>query len=182
MQYLLEHVWQQIRIDYEIGNINSERCMQAAYYYALRSDANKPKDLRIFIEPEINFGSSRYPDIVVCENHFIRAIIELKFTPHGYANFEIDLEKLIDFSTKIESPFPLEIDPSSGRWSDKKYIIFPETWFVFAAICRYDARAVSAPDISTRIPSRSGIKFLHQRGRVGIPGDNNSCIFEQSVI
>mgnify|MGYP000688714723 CR=1 FL=1 len=170
MKELLEIVWKQIEDDYQDGLIHAERCMQASFYRALR-DLDVPSDgLRsIFVEPYMSVEGTTYPDIVVCEGDEIRAIIELKCVPHWYSEFKDDLQKLAKFERSGTEGFHLEIEPCTGKYTDRQFKITNETLYVFAVITRHDAEAVST-DLFDKYEGPS--RFVHLIGK--IPGEKNA--------
>ncbi|MDD2714971.1 MAG: hypothetical protein PHW04_03635 [Candidatus Wallbacteria bacterium] len=133
----IKKAWQfDVKFDYENGLINSERCLQASLYRALRLYFNEEK---IFVEPQF-YAEGTIPDIIICSNKRIQVVFEIKFMPDTYPSFEEDLLKLCRLS-ESESPEKnsvKELDPCTGKFSkkeDKKYSLCNETTkFIFAAI------------------------------------------------
>ena len=102
----LRVAWKEACIDYGARKLNSERSLQAALYFHMRSrlEAISP-DFRIFIEavvvvPAVPAGPDRDAesqrviaiDTLVCLDRTILLAVEIKYTPRGFPNAE-DLRK-----------------------------------------------------------------------------------------
>lgn len=170
----LQNMWNQhIRQDYDMGLLNSERCLQASFYRALRIEL--PEHI-IFVEPLLelkstNIGRNFVPDIIVCNENKIEAILELKFVPHGYPNYKKDLAKLFTLSTLPgQNEFFISLDPDSGKFSNGKYTFSENPIFVFAVIGQHDAEAVDRTAILGSLPGQVPSNFVLLFGKVG-PGN-----------
>jgi len=176
----LQRAWKlHVCQDYQDGLLNSERCLQAALYRALRIELPENK---IFVEPllELNgtdAGRNFVPDIVVCSGNQIEAVLELKFAPHSYPNFQNDLAKFLALSTLAAGvEVFIALDPITGKFSSK--FTFSETpRFVFAVVGQYDAVAVDHEAIAEKLPGRVPKDFTLLYGRVG-PG--RDCEFDMA--
>jgi len=83
------------------------------------------------------------PDLVVLEGHTVAAIVELKFVPHGYPVYELDLRKL-SVLAECQQGFQLRLDPRSGNFTEDTYHISANCILAFAAIGKHDAAAVDS--------------------------------------
>jgi hypothetical protein len=136
----LTSAWEATVSQYRARAINSERTLQAVLFGEIRHALPR---LQVFCEPSIVLGDQTVvPDIVVTGNRTVVAAIELKFVPHHYPVFEADLGKLQQYGAFL-NPFPLTIDPATGRFDDPKYTFHPNCLLVFAAIGQHDAKAAA---------------------------------------
>ncbi|MGC1511831.1 MAG: hypothetical protein WA797_02810 [Acidimicrobiales bacterium] len=83
------------------------------------------------------------PGIVVLREDVVVAIVELKFVPHGYPVYELDLRKLAVLA-EYQQSFPLLLDPHSGKFTPQAFHISADCILAFAAIGRHDAAAVDS--------------------------------------
>lgn len=176
----LQKAWNlHVSQDYQHGLLNSERCLQAALYRALRIEL--PENT-IFVEPllELNgtdAGRNFVPDIVVCSGNQIEAILELKFVPHSYPNFQNDLAKFLALSTvAAHAAVFIALDPITGKFS-RKFTFSESPRFIFAAVGQHDAVAVDHAAIAERLHGRVPKGFTLLYGRVG-PGKD--CEFDMA--
>ncbi len=125
---------------------NSERALQAVLVHHLKG---APPWFDVLCEPSIDLGDgTAIPDIVLIDRHeTVVAVIELKFVPHAYPVFEDDLRKLRRFAG-FKGEFPLTLEPSTGRFSERRYRFGPECLLVFAAIGQCDSKAVDSKLLS----------------------------------
>ncbi|WP_330948387.1 hypothetical protein [Thermomonas sp. LB-4] len=125
---------------YQHGLINSECTLHSLIYAELRS---RLPDHLILCEPQINVERHGcfVPDIIVLKDRTVAAIVELKFVPHYYPVFELDLRKLAVLAA-YEQSFPLLLDPESGRFTPDSFRVGSDCILVFAAIGQHDAAAV----------------------------------------
>ena len=139
----IKTAWQMVGLDYNAGLINSERCMQASLYRGLRTVL--PPNFRVFVEPD---WKTTEPDMVIEKDDRIVAVLELKFVPHAYAQYEGDLEKLTLKYVSSNEYCPVHIVPEAGNWEHTIKKTLPATKIddnvirVFAAICRHDGEAL----------------------------------------
>ena len=138
----LDDSWQEAVTAYQNGEINSECTLQSIVFARLRAHAF---DEIVFCEPLIDCGRDGclIPDIVITRAQSVIAIVELKFVPHGYPVYELDLRKL-SILAKCEDAFTLRLEPTTGCFSVEMFTINPECILAFAAIGRKDAVAVDA--------------------------------------
>ncbi|CAM5576832.1 hypothetical protein RLIN73S_01685 [Rhodanobacter lindaniclasticus] len=98
------------------------------------------------------------PDIVVLKEHAVVAIVELKFVPHGYPVYELDLRKLTVLAGNQQS-FQLRLEPTSGAFTPDTFLVSAECVLVFAAIGKHDAAAVDSAGLSEAM-EQFGSRFL----------------------
>ena len=128
---------------YRQGAVNSECTLHSLVYSALRTSV---AGSLVLCEPQINVERHGcfVPDIVVVRDRAVVAIAELKFVPHHYPVFELDLQKLTILAD-YRQDFPLCLDPSTGKFSAERYAIDPGCLLVFGAVGKRDAAAVDEP-------------------------------------
>ena len=119
----LKKVWEKVKRDYNQGLINSESCLQAALYMHIRQELKTEK---VFVEPVLEYnerGSPRFiPDLVVCRNKKIKAIIELKFAPNWYPDVGNDIEKFGKiYESDKRNNFFVTRDPATGEWEQAEF-------------------------------------------------------------
>ena len=153
----LHDSWQEAVAAYQNGEINSECTLHSIVFSSLRAHAF---DALVFCEPQIDCGRDGclIPDIVIASEQSVIAIVELKFVPHGYPVYELDLRKLTIFA-KCEDAFTLRLEPTTGRFSGEKFTISPECILAFAAIGRKDADAVDE-DLLRQKMNEFGHRFV----------------------
>lgn len=123
--------------------VNSECTLQSAMYAELRSRV--PGDYVVLCEPQMTVERHGcfVPDIVVVHERLIVGIAEIKFVPHGYPVYELDLRKLTVLSEAAQT-FRVLLDPSTGNLSSDSFKVDAGCLLVFAAIGKRDAVAVDA--------------------------------------
>lgn len=129
----MENAWRKcIEEDYNSRRINSERSLQAAFWFRLNQMLNsKGKAARqIFIEPHflIN-GKPFYPDLVVCNSRRVIGVIELKYQPRTKPKFEKDFGTMQNLSEnravlKISNERYLGPDVSAHEYRFSKDVVF----------------------------------------------------------
>lgn len=87
--------------------INSERGLQVHFCHKLLEEFRE-LERRLFIEPSFKAadGTTRMPDIVICNSRRIIGVIELKYMPRATADYKKDLQTLQWFCT---SPPPITL-------------------------------------------------------------------------
>ncbi|MCD9047089.1 hypothetical protein [Luteimonas sp. MHLX1A] len=123
-------------------------------YAELRS---RLSDHVILCEPQITVERHGcfVPDIVVLKERDVAAIIELKFVPHHYSVYELDLRKLAVLAA-YEQNFPLLLDPKSGDFTPDSFRVSSDCILVFAAIGQHDAAAVDTPGLRAAVAQFGG--------------------------
>lgn len=109
--------------DYDAGTLNSERCLQASLYHHLRNIFSG-SIYEVYIEPLFRCAAKTgldkiRPDVVVCKNGKIILVLELKFNPKQYVNWEDDFVKFSKIQ-RLKAPIQLciKLDPVTGKFSD----------------------------------------------------------------
>jgi hypothetical protein len=100
--------------------INSERGLQVHFCHWLLQEFGA-LERRLFVEPCFRSaeGSTRIPDIVVCNSRRIIGVIELKYMPRAYADYEKDLRTLEWF---LSAEPPVELANDRYRGLDERQI------------------------------------------------------------
>ena len=142
---------------YQHGLINSECTLHSLIYAELRS---RLPDHLILCEPQINVERHGcfVPDIIVLKDRAVVAIVELKFVPHYYPVYELDLRKLAVLAA-YDQGFPLLLDPKSGKFTPDFFSVGPDCILVFAAIGQHDAAAVDLPGLEAAM-AQFGARFV----------------------
>jgi hypothetical protein len=162
---LLQEVWDEVGRDYKDGLINSESCFQAVLYKVLREQITDASDTKVFVEPVIKYydsGSPQYkPDLVICQNKKILAIIELKFAPNWDPKIKADLDKLNLLANQdgIADKYYVSRKPRTGEWEDREYEITPSTVFIIAVIGKHTSKSVNYNSIK---PSIDGMNYANR--------------------
>ncbi len=161
-----EDVWKKVETDYSSGSISSEHTLQCSLYFHLRA-SNDAR--RIFVESTIHLnGRQIKPDLMLCDDSKIHSIWELKFVPHGYVRHEGDIGKFKQLSDSIGSKYALEIDPLSGKSTDRDFQLTEQTIFVFAAVSQHDSVALDEGAVKglLGIGQDTSLPFAHLAGSV----------------
>ncbi len=158
---ILRDAWETVENFYKDGHINSERCLQAVLYHALRT-SSLPETDTILVEPRFDDNSVpgivvNVPDIVIRDDDKVKCILELKCSPHWTVpGVRKDLDKLIHYKSKQGSKVSLHhfgpdrvFNVKTKTWSGGKtdFLVTPETWYVFAVLARHDDKAASWDEI-----------------------------------
>lgn len=153
----LQEAWSTACDAYERGLINSECTLHSLMYAELRS---RLPDRITLCEPQITVERHGcfVPDIVIVKERVVEAIIELKFVPHHYPVYELDLRKLAVLAV-YEQSFPLLLDPKSGDFTQDSFRVSPDCLLVFAAIGQHDAAAVDASGLTAAM-AQFGDRFF----------------------
>lgn len=160
-----------IATEYRAGGITTERGLQAALYCAIR--AGLP-ELSIFVEPSLMYnksGGPRFrPDLVLCECNTIVLIGEIKFVPNWYPEFALDLEKLKEFDTVgRDTEHKLEIDPTTGTFTDTSHQITGETNYAFFVVGRSESKGIDRKSMQPLLDSSFSQRFSLFYGKVDPP-------------
>lgn len=113
--------WGAIKESYQKQPYCSERHFQCDLFYFLKSCPGFTENgYRLVVEPVINAGALRniIPDMIIIKDQVIEAIVELKYVPHGYIQFEKDVRNMSAFYMQKDSSlrFNLIGDPGTGQW------------------------------------------------------------------
>lgn len=95
----VEDAWKAACADYDSRILNSERCLQASFYFHLRNNLNRRVGYVIFVEATVTLphiaedegaslgaraGRRIAIDTLVCKDNRILIAIELKYAPRGF--------------------------------------------------------------------------------------------------
>ena len=154
----IKKIWREdLSKDYDEGRVNSERAIQACFYYHLRNAPlfqDKDKDYEIFIESNFTkaslpeqqaesvqqaecLGRTRYaPDIMISYERKIIGIIEIKNSSETKA-IKKDLTKFDKYKECSKSPgidVRLSVDPKTGYYTDVRYKLLEDFDCYFVVI------------------------------------------------
>jgi len=173
MNLSIQKVWDEVGRDYMYGLINSESCFQAVLYKVLREHLEDAPDTKVFVEPVIKYyenGSPQYkPDLIICHNKLIVAIIELKFAPNWDPKIKADIDKLNILANQesIKEKYFAARKPRTGEWEAKEYEITSSTVFLIAVIGKYSSKSVNYKYIEPLISSMNySQRFCLMAGKV----------------
>lgn len=159
--------WKRVRVRYEEGFCVSERGLQAHLVSSLELEFHEQK---IIVEPSWKTSANHrvVPDVVMINEKTITDIFELKFMPHHYAEFEGDVDKLVNYAADRQASFPVCINTETGEWRDSKYPLSPDLALHFVVVANTNAKAVY-PKIVGKCPTVQNVKgrFNHWFGRTG---------------
>lgn len=148
LQGYFEKSWNHAIDMYLAGKVNSERTLQAIMYSHLVSVL---PDCTVLCEPRLPIDQHGVfiPDLVVVNrNNKIVAVLEIKFVPHHFPVFEVDIAKLRALALDGErSSFQLVLQPATGKFTDVRMTTSPECLFVFAVVGRSDAKALDSETV-----------------------------------
>ncbi len=140
---------------YEDGLVCSERHFQAEIYNLIKPALNT-NNYNVFIEPIISSNSvnNEYelngiiPDMIATQGNSIKAIIELKYVPHGFVSFEKDIKNMSKFYAAKNNNYEyyLLTDKNTGEWNkNKSFQLDPELILIYVLISNSDAYCVTNP-------------------------------------
>ena len=141
---------------YKLQLINSERSLQAAMWHELRQQFEKEgrPTFKIYVEPRIQLpkmgrlvARTVIPDLVVCNDRSVIAVIELKFSPKGAPGSSKDFETFERMSLQHDM-----VEVRHTRWFGEKpvrkpYPLADSVLFVWAAVGKRTSRAGSQPEL-----------------------------------
>ena len=157
MKNIIELAWSQLQAVYETGIICSERHMQCELFRILCNDKAFINQYELFVEPRLSNTdyaklNGKIPDIIIASRNEreIVAVMELKYVPHSYPQYEKDIDVLTNFyklrslrrNENIKTSFSLLSDPETGEW--KNDVLFPVSsnmTLIYAVIGRFDSYA-----------------------------------------
>lgn len=187
---ILRSAWRTVERDYLDETINSERCLQAVLYRALRMSL--PSTDRILVEPSLDACT---PDIVVRDRTNVKCIIELKCTPHWWVpahKLRQDLEKLLYYYSKQDSKVGFDVFGPERIFDVRAKVCSParpefaitaHTWYAFAVLTRYDDKAGSLEHLLDCVPGLRNLPhFCLLAGAMNpdVPDTANRCSFRVS--
>ena len=158
-------IWSRIENIYFDGYMANERTLQAALYTELR---NTLPDVHVVAEPiwQVD-GQEMIPDLVLVEKGQITDIFELKFEPEGDAQFEWDIQKLLQYGVNEEG-YPVRLNPNTGQW-EENLPVRNKCRLHFVAVADHNAAAVWPQDLVAGVPELQNNRgrLNHWFGRVG---------------
>jgi len=150
---VLKVAWEKAMVMYEQGKVNSEYTLHSYLYSQL---LHALPECIVLCEPQLNLlrNGIFVPDIVILKDDQIVVVMEIKFVPHGYPVFEMDIAKLqaigIDEGGVDHN---LLLDPATGKLLANKARISSECLLCFAVVGRSDAKAVCIDDLKAAFVS-----------------------------
>lgn len=151
-------IWAEIEQVYNSGTICSERHLQAELYHLVKGIL-RVQDYQLFIEPKINTNSTTsdihglIPDMLVTRGKEIVAVIEIKYVPHGYAEYEKDFATFNKFQAnagKKDVRIDLLTDPYTGSWKDSEnptFTIANDLELLFIVIANKYSYCIDKPEV-----------------------------------
>lgn len=192
---ILKNAWKDIENDYRDEKLNSELCLQAALYAALRKILDRYPSYKVLVVPSLK---DKNPDLVIRDKKSVQCIIELKFSPHYFikaAQFKADIKKLILYSESINKKVRLDIlgpdycfDIKTRKWTPQMptFEVTAQTLYVFGILTRYDDPSGKADLIRRLLDSHltGQHKFLLLSGLMNpaADADQNRCVFKVEVL
>ena len=172
-QRLYKEIWQRVKGVYYEEFCVSEWGLQAALYAELRKELSS--DSHVVVEPTWNTfdGKCPRPDLVIVERGEITDIFELKFVPHGYAEWKEDTKKLFRYIKQIDGRdprYPVRLDPKTGQTGQEDYFPVQDGCLLhFVVVARHDAEAVWPADLKKEVRkwNTDNEKWNHWFGRTG---------------
>jgi hypothetical protein len=174
---ILRKAWEGVGPFYREERINSERCLQAVLYHLILSQ-NLTPEYKILVEPafcQSKPDSSEFkPDLVICRNSGIKAIIEIKCHPHWWMDKSslIDIDKLLYYS-QAEKPVLLDIfgpqnvfDPYHRpelKYGKQEFFIKLDTYYCFAVLTKHNDWS-NFDKIAAERPEVRNINFCYMAG------------------
>lgn len=163
LKKLLSDIWiKEVKDKFLTGTITYERQLQGELYHVMKERVSYPYE--IWIEPIIyleKFNLNKVkPDIVITYDKYIHAVIELKFTPWFYSQYQGDLEKLNRFYKAAQSNAKVVLGwkPLHPNWQIQKekgkqeYMMNKEMLTVFMVVSRPDSYALMKNEIEKFAP------------------------------
>jgi len=121
---------------FNIGVVSSERAMQAELYYSLRTLLNEK--YKIFVEPiEIRIKGNlkgMVPDLIITHEQEIICIIEIKYMPWKNILHKNDMDKINFYSTLSKVEQGIKINPLTGDYIQNEFTYSESLVTIFAAI------------------------------------------------
>lgn len=150
---VLQAAWAKAMNLYEHGKVNSECTLHSYLYGQLLSGL---PECTVLCEPQLNLNRNGIfvPDIVVVKDDQIEVVMEIKFVPHGYPVYEMDMAKMRAIGIdECGTDHDLLLDPSTGLFQSNKSRISKECLLCFAVVGRWDAKAVDHGDLTAALVS-----------------------------
>lgn len=172
---ILKEAWEKLlTTDYQDGLLYIERDLQAAFCHHVRILS---RDRLVLFNESPDFLRYRKPDLVVCRDSVVEAVIEFKFDVSG-VNFTDDLGKLARWANAVRKAprkIALALDPKTVRWDRKRlFVVSDKTNWVFAVVTRASEPAVRSVAVRRCLQSkRKNVpwsRFWHFTGIVNPAG------------
>ena len=172
---ILKEAWEKlVPTDYQDGVLYIERDLQAAFYHHVRILSRD--GLVLFNEVPQFLGQGK-PDLVVCRDRNVEAVIEIKFDVSG-VKFTDDLGKLARWANAVRKAprkTPLALDPKTVTWDRKRlFIVSDKTNWVFAVVTQASEPAIRSVAVRRCLQSkRKNVpwsRFWHFTGIVNPDG------------
>lgn len=188
MENVIRKAWRIVEEDFRCERINSERCLQASLYRALR--ACLPITDIVLIEPAFE---GFIPDIVVRDDCSIKCILELKCMPHWWVSkgkLDQDIQKLLSYSKHQNSNVVLEVfgpeqifDVKAKEWRNgkPKFTVTANTWYGFVILTRHDDPATRIEHLRERnseLRNLSNFCFLSGTMNPDAIDADTRCVFK----
>lgn len=148
LKEIFDNAWCDMEVIYNTGAICSERHMQCELFRLLKNDETFNQDYQVFVEPKLSgLVKGKIPDMIITtrihnesNNDETVAVVELKYVPFHFPEFEEDLEKLIFFiKNKKDIILQLNTNPITGDWADKSYSISDNIFIIYCVIGKVDS-------------------------------------------
>lgn len=126
-----------INIDYCSQRINSERSLQASFWFHLNHLLSKNR--RLFIEPAMSIQTKKgkekiFPDIVVCNTKQVISVIELKYSPRTNPRYKKDIKKLALIANNRKKISIANVRFRGTEKDSREYTLSKNILFVWAGI------------------------------------------------
>lgn len=154
---LLSAAWNRVEFIYSSGAICSERHLQAELFHILQNDVLFTNSFQVFIEPSICAykDNDKYtdmhgliPDMIITRETKIVGIVELKYNPLGYVQFQKDLSTFSAFFEQKggEVEIYLRTDPVNGDFRydpDHTFKLAEDLLLIYGIIGNADSHAIT---------------------------------------
>jgi len=160
---VLSNIWtEEVKKYYAKGLICSERQLQSIMYKYI---SDKNENYFVWVEPLLKIKDRKViPDIVITDNNYVIAIVELKYVPHHYPEYKNDLEKLVFLSEQGNKKISLLTNPIDGKSNNEDSFNFgSDILFSYCAIGNFESDAVN---IFEKHYIGGIEKFLHLYGKI----------------
>lgn len=135
-----------LRFEYHTGTIVSERHLQALFYNLIRLPFAE-KGITVLIEPKISTQNDcsingLIPDMLLVKDQEICGVIEIKYVPHAFPQFEKDLATFEAFKSQKNKPEQLFliVNPADGNWNEEiTFSISDQLDIYYLVMARYDS-------------------------------------------
>ena len=178
LRELLKQAWSAtVQGPYRHQEINSERGLQVHFCATLLPLLSK-RPRRLFIEPRVVVSSrdtSVFPDILICSERAVIAVVELKYTPRAKPSIDGDLSKLRAFGASEEIIKVANERFRGKRGAPVKYTLAKSAFLCWAGI--YCGTEVQV-NLGARSKLNGRLLLLHARtaeGKHAEPTFSGAC-------